>query len=307
MRRLPLLLVIGVLPMACARAPDGPEAPIALEQAPPAPALEGGSARQTVLDLVEAYAAAAWDGGASLADLVTGPELERWVLWLGVQNAQFPGRVDGSREVRTVALVGTAPVDRALGAQVDLGATVTFAYAPAGGEPFERTRILDGPVTLVSTRPGDWRVLDLTRDGVPMSDGIELFEDEIRTDHGLSVRLDSLFMFTPNWQFNVVVENDTGHEALLDPEATALYVRRAGGGFDVLHGALSPALALLPTGVGVQGAVSYPLQDSAEGRVLVLVFRSEDREYRFDFPLEDIVTLVPPPPPTAAGGSPQVG
>jgi hypothetical protein len=293
--------------MACARAPEGPQAPIALQQVPPAPALEGGSARQTALDLVEVYAAAPRDGGASLADLVTGPELERWVLWLGVQNAQFPGSVDGSREVRTVALVGTAPVDRALGAQADLGATVTFSYAPAGGEPFERTRILDGPVTLVSTRPGDWRILDLTRAGVPMSDGIELFEDEVRTDHGLSVRLDSLFMFTPNWQFNVVVENDTGDEVFLHPDATALYVRRAGGGFGAVQGVPSPALALLPAGAGVQSVVSYPLQDSAEGRVLVLVFRSPDREYRFDFPLEDIVTLVPPPPPTAAGGAPQAG
>jgi len=307
MRRAPILVVLVLLPLVgCAQAPDGAEAPIALEQAGPGPALAGGAARQTMLEFVDAYADTPQDGGAALADLVTGPELERWVFWLAVQNAQFPGTVEGSSDVRTVRFVGTAPANRGLGARVDLGASVTFAYAPADGEPFERSRILDGPATLVSTRAGDWRVLDLTRDGVPMSDGIELFEDETRMDGGMSVRLDSLFMFTPNWQFNVVVENRTGDEVHLDAAATGLYVRDAAGGFERIDGAVSPALDVLPAGTGVQSVLSYPLQESSEGRVLVLAFRADGRDYRFDFPLEDLVTPVPPPP-TGAPGEPQTG
>jgi hypothetical protein len=299
MPRAPLPIALTVLALAsCARAPAGPEAPIALEQVVPAPALAGSATRQTALEFLEAYAGSPRDGGAALADLVTGPELERWAFWLAVQNAQFPGLVEGSRDVRSLAFVGTAPTERALGAQVNLGASVTFGYAPVDGDPFVRTRILDGPVTLVSTRAGDWRVLDLTRDGVPMSDGIELFQDEVRSDGGMSVRLDSLFMFVPNWQFNVVVENRTGSEVRLDPNATGLFVRRADGGFERLRGALSPALAVLPTGSGVQSMLNYPLQDSAEGRVLVLAFRQDGRAFRFEFPLGDLVTAVPPPPPT---------
>ncbi len=300
MRRAPVPLVLGLLALAsCARAPGGPEAPIALEQVVPAPALAGGATRQTALEFIEAYTASPRDGAAALADLVAGPELERWVFWLAVQNAQFPGLVEGSRDVRSLAFVGTAPTDRALGAQVNLGASVTFGYTPVDGDPFARTRILDGPLTLLSTRSGDWRVLDLTRDGVPMSDGIELFEDELRMDDGLSVRLDSLFMFVPNWQFNVVVENRTGSTVRLDPDATGLFVRRPDGIFERLRGAISPALAALPAGSGVQSLLSYPLQDSADGRVLVLTFRQGRRSLRFEFPLADLVTAVPPPPPTA--------
>ena len=303
MRR-PLLVALtlaAVTLSGCAPALEGPSAPIAREQVPIAPALAGASSRRTVLDFVEAYASSPLDGSAALADLVTGDELERWVYWLGVQNAQFPGRIDGEAEVRDVAFIGITPANRALGAQVELGATVTFTFAPVDDDPFERARILDGPVTLLSSRPGDWRVLDITRDGVPMSEGIELFEDEERADRGISVRLDSLFMFTPNWQFNVVVENRSGTEIGLDALATGLFFERTGGTFDRVEGAPSPALASIPEGTGVQSLVSFPLQDSADGLVLVLTFLRDGRPYRFDFPLEDLVTVVPPPPPTAGG------
>ncbi len=304
MQRLPTVLVLGLLSLtACAPAPGGPEAPIALEQVAPAPALTGSATRQTVLEFLQAYVETPRDGGAALAELVAGRELQRWAFWLAVQNAQFPGAIEGTQDVRSVAFVGVTPTDGALGAQVEIGASVTFSFSPAGGEPFERTRVLDGPATLVSTRAGDWRVLDLTRDGVPMSDGIELFADEVRTDGGLSVRLDSLFMFAPSWQFNVVVENRTSSPVRLDRDATGLYVRSADGGYERLDGAISPALTALPAGAGVQSLLSYPLQDSADGRVLVLTFRQDGRVLRFDFPLEDLVTAVPPPPPTASPGS----
>lgn len=305
MPRASLVLVLGgLLTLAsCAPAPSGPDAPIALEQVAPAPALTSGATRQTVLEFLDAYTRTPADGGAALAELVAGRELQRWAFWLAVQNAQFPGSIEGTHDVRTVDFVGATPTEEALGAQVDLGASVTFGFSPAGGEPFERTRILDGPATLVSTRAGDWRVLDLTRDGVPMSDGIELFADEVRTDAGLSVRLDSLFMFAPSWQFNVVVENRTSSGVRLDRDATGLYVRATDGGFERLDGAISPALAALPAGAGVQSLLSYPLQDSADGRVLVLTFRRGERAFRFDFPLEDLVTAVPPPAPTASPGS----
>ena len=301
MRRPPsVVLTLAVfISSACAPRAEGPSAPIAREQVPVAPALAGASARQTALEFLDAYASSPFDGGAALADLVTGDELERWAYWLAIQNAQFPGRIEGQADVRDVAFAGTAPVDRAIGAQVALRATVAFTFTPVGEDAFDRARILDGPVTLVSTRPGDWRVLDITRDGVPMSDGIQLFGDEVRTDGGVSVRLDSLFMFTPSWQFNVVVENRTAGEIGLDVEATGLFLHEAGGGFERVEGVPSPGLLRVPAGTGVQSLVGYPLQDSADGRVLVLTFRQDRRTFRFNFPLEDLVTTVPPAPPTA--------
>ncbi len=290
-----VLLALG----ACAREPVGPAAPLALEQLPATPALVAASARETVLEFLRAYADAPLDGGASLAELVAGPELERWVTWLGVQDAQFPGRIVGEVDLRHARFLSTVPLRRALGAQVALGATVRFTFTPEDGDPFQRARILDGPVSLVSLRPGDWRVVDLTRDGVPMSDGIELFRNEARTEDGVSVRLDSLFMFTPNWQFNLVIENRSRRTLRLDRDASGLFVERGDGSFERYEGVPSLALQVpLPPERGVQALLAFPQQDSAEGRSLVLTFRRDGEPLRFSFPLEDLVSSIPPPPPT---------
>lgn len=299
MRRHLLLAAAALLLAACAREPVGPTAPLALEQLPPAPSLVAASARRTVIELVQAYADAPLDGGAALAELVTGPDLERWVYWLGVQNAQFPGRIVGRADLRGARFDGWTPLQQGIGAQVTLGATVRFTFTPAEGEPFERARILDGPVRLVSLRPGDWRVVDLTRDGVPMSDGIELFRNEVRTEDGVSVRLDSLFMFTPNWQFNLVVENRSRRPIRMDPDATGLYLELPDGSFERTEGVASAALAAtIAPQRGVQSLIAFPEQDSAADRTLVLTFRGDGQAVRFSFPLEDLVSSVPPPPPT---------
>jgi hypothetical protein len=81
--------------------------------------------------------------------------------------------------------------------------------------------------------------------------------------------------------------------------ATGLFVERGGGAFDRIDGVPSPALARIPAGTGVQTLISFPLQDSADGLVLVMTFLRGERPYRFDFPLEDLVTVVPPAPPIA--------
>lgn len=299
MRRLLPLAVVALALASCAREPVGPAAPLALEQVPPAPGLAAASARGTVIELVRAYADAPLDGGAALGALVTGPELERWVAWLAVQNAQFPGVIVGQADLRGARFDGVIPLPRAVGAQVTLAATVRFTFTPDEGEPFERARILDGPVRLVSLRPGDWRVADLTRDGVPMTDGIELFRDEVRTEDGVSVRLDSLFMFTPNWQFNLIVENRSRRPIRLDGDATGLYEELPDGSFERTRGVPSAALVgTIPPGRGVQALIAFPQQDSATGRSLVLTFRGDGRALRFAFPLEGLVNPVPPPPPT---------
>jgi hypothetical protein len=299
MRRVLALAATALALAACAREPVGPTAPLALEQVPPAPGLVAASARRTAIELVQAYADAPLDGGAALAQLVTGSKLERWVYWLGVQNAQFPGRIVGGADLRRVRFDGLLPVPRAVGAQVTLGATVRFTFTPNDGEPFERARILDGPVRLVSLRPGDWRVVDLTRDGVAMSEGIRLFRNESRTRDGVSVRLDSLFMFTPNWQFNLAVENRSRRPVRLDPDATGLYLELPDGSFERTEGIPSVALtATIPPQRGVQGLIAFPEQGSAARRSLVLTFRRDGGALRFAFPLEDLVSSVPPPPPT---------
>lgn len=296
MRRLALFLVPFAL-AACASEPTGPLAPIAQEQVAPGPALEASAARETVLRFVHAYADSGREGVGPLSLLVAGEELAAWVRWLGVQHREFTGSIRATADIRAVEFVGTVETERAVGAQVGLSASVTFDFAPEGDDPFRRAHLLDGPVTLIRMEGGGFRVFDLLRDGVPMSDGIQLFRRETRTEGELTVTLHSLFMFPPNWQFNVVVQNRGDRDASLDADGVALFVRRDGG-FERVDGVVTRSLRLVPAGGAVDGILAYPLQDDAAGRVLSLAYRAGREVLGFEFPLDDLINVVPPPPPT---------
>ncbi len=298
MRRAGIPLIFVLMLAACSRASGGPAAPIAKEQFTPGPGLDAAAARQTVLDFLNAYAASADDEAAVLSRVVAGPELAAWVRWLNVQNREFIGAIFGQADLRDLEFLGSLRVRRTIGAQLDLSASVTFQFEPVEADSFERTRILDGPVTLVKTGPADWRVLDLTRDGIPMSDGIQLFRREERTLRDVTVHLDSLFMFTPNWQFNLVVENRGDADVALGPDAFALFEQRPNGELERIDGVLTASLQLVPGRSSVEGLLAFPMQDSAEGRILALGYRQGGKLLRFEFPLEGLVRVVPPPPPT---------
>jgi len=296
MRRLALQLVPIAL-AACAPGPTGPLAPIAREQVTPAPALDASAARLATIRFVNAYADSAREGVGPLSRLVAGAELTSWVRWLGVQHREFTGQIAAVAEIRDVEFVGAIETERATGAQVALSASVTFEFAPEGDQPFQRERVLDGPVTLVRTDDGTYRVIDLLRDGVPMSDGIQMFRDEVREAGDLTVRLDSLFVFPPSWQFNVVVENRGRRPVLIDPDGVVLFVRQDGA-FDRVEGVVTRSLTVVPAGGAADGILAYPSQEGAAGRVLSLSYRRGREVLSFEFPLDDLVTAVPPPPPT---------
>jgi hypothetical protein len=279
------LLVLG----ACAPELTGPATPIAEAQVTPAPALEASASRQTVVDFIEAYRASPNEGIGPLAQLVAGEELAAWVRWLDVQHREFEGTIDGAADVRDVEFIGTVQARRALGAQVGLSASVTFVFEPDDAEPIELVRVLDGPVTLVRTEPGRYRVL-------------ELFRNEERTESGITVRLDSLFMFPPRWQFNLIVGNRTGHDLVLDPDGAALF-EDTGSGFERVDGVITPSLTIVPAGGTVDGLMVFPAQTTARGRVLSLVYGTGRDALRFEFPLDDLLTVVPPPPPEGTAGA----
>lgn len=302
------MLLSAMLFAACTNEPLGPAAPIAPAQLTPAPALDASAAREAVVQFVEAYRDSPADGIDPLMALVAGPDLASWARWLNVQNTEFDGTIQGVADVRDVEFVGAVSSPRASGASVGLSASVAFRFSPNGDEPFEFVRILDGPVTLVRTSPGSFRVLDLVRDGVPMSDSIQPFRNQTRTDGGVTVTLDSLFMFMPNWQFNVVVENAAAHDVRLAEDGAALFVER-GDGFDRIGGtvAVTPSLATIPVGETVEGLVAFRAQPSADGRVFSLTYGQGKGALSFEFPLGELVTQVPPPPPSdqpAATGAP---
>jgi hypothetical protein len=282
---------------ACAREPAGPAAPISREQLGPAAALSASAARQAVVDFVHAYAASPTEGARRLFETVAGDELQSWVRWLEVQHREFAGGVAAASEIRDVEFIDTLATPDGTLTRVGLSATVTFDYTPDDADPFQLARILDGPVILAQGGPGRYRVLDLLRDGVPMADGIEVFRDQTRADGGVQVVLDSLFMFPPFWQFNVVVRNGGDRPVTLDPDVLGLYVATPGDSVELDERDVSDSLLVVPPGTRVEGVIAYEQQDAAEGRTFTMAYAQGRREIRFDFPLDGLVTVVPPLPP----------
>jgi len=291
-------MLLGLV--ACSPEPAGPVAPIAEAQVTPGSALDAGAAREAVVSFIEAYRASPELGVLPLARSVAGPDLAAWVRWLGVQHREFNGTIEAAADVRHVQFVGTLESRRAIGAQVGLSASVTFVFDPADDDPIELIRVLDGPVTLVRTNLGAYLVIDLLRNGLPMSDGIEVFRNEERTGGDVTVRLGSLFMFPPNWQFNMVIANESDQDIVLDPAGAVLFVD-TGGGFERVDGVITSSLDVVPAGGTVDGLMVFPAQDTAKGRVLSLVYGTGKDALRFEFPLEDLLSVVPPPPPPPEG------
>jgi hypothetical protein len=307
MGRVPGLLVrtipaaaIAAASVACAPALQGPAAPIAAEEVAAGTAFDASASRQAVLDFVAAYAASPTDGPGPLIGVVGGAELASWVQWLNVQHREFPGAIEASAEIRDVEFVGEVESGDLIGAQVALSASVIFRFSPQGAETFDRVRILDGPVSVVQTQDRRFVVVDLLRDGVSMSDGVRIF-DALRAREGpLEIAVDSLHMFPPNWQFNVVIRNTSGRPWSLRPELSGLYIR-AGEGFQREAGTVTGSLETIPPGGRVDGILAYPMQDSAQGRVLTLAYGRARKPRLFHFALDGLVTVVPPPPPATPG------
>jgi hypothetical protein len=301
MRRAAIPLVLLLALTACSTSLKGAAAPIAQEEVGAGLGLDVAAARQAAIDFLTAYAHATEDRGERLAALVTGPKLSAWVRWLNVQNQQFDGTIAGTIVLHSVAFVDTFIVQNVAGAQVNMGASVTFTYVPANAASFDLTRILDGPLTLLETGPAQWKVFDVTRDGQSMDAGIQLFRDLSQTRHGVTVQLDSLFMFTPNWQFNVVVRNRSGREVRLAGKDLSLDVHAQGGGRQHVRGVWSSELETIANGADSKGLVAFHQQREATGRTLAIAYRTAGgRKVRFEFPLGSVISQVPP----IAGASP---
>ncbi|HXF74009.1 MAG TPA: hypothetical protein VNO79_15545 [Actinomycetota bacterium] len=301
MRRLAALLLSALSLAACA--PHAAEVrPNALEQISPTLGLDVAAARQAAISFVEAYARADEDGAAALRTFAGTPKMLRWAEWVGVQAEQFPGEIIGRADVERVAFVGflRIPAADALGAHVDLDATVSLTFVPEEGEPARRVRVFRGPVALFRRDLADWGVLNAIRDGLSMDDEIHLV-DQRASARGVSVELDSVFTFAPEWSVNLVISNGTRRRLALFPPDAAI-VDRAGGRVDGLAG--TPNLRRIPAGTRRMAAiVTFPALGSVRGRTLVLPVRlGGGREVRFEFPLGRLLRLSGDPSPSPSPG-----
>ncbi len=307
MRRLLVPIAILLALAACGPTLKGPAQTDALEQVSGGTGLDIVSARQAALDFVEAYAHASEDGGKVLLSLVDGSKLRSWVHWLAVQNGAFPGTIAATADVGSLRFVSTGSIGGVPGAEVDLGASLTLDYRPQGAAAFSVTRSLDGPMTLIRVGTGDWRVIDATRDGQPMDSAIQVLKKVEQAQQGVTVTVDSVFMFAPRWQFNVIVHNASSSPLALDTAATAVYVKQPGGSYEpTKKTAITPSLVTIAPGATIQGLVSVPTQPSARNRILEIPLALRGKLLQFQFALQGVVNPVqsPVPGPTAVAAAP---
>lgn len=302
-RRLVLVLASVLLGTACQPGPEGAREPSRPQDLGALDASDDAAARGAIATFLRAYVDAPRDGTAPLAALGASRWLEHWVHWLGVQIDAFPGTQ--TAELQLTSISGTEPVaipDQPgdLIRQMELTASARFHFQPDQGDPFDVTRVLDGPVRVFQAAPDHWLVVDFTREGVPMSRAFQVLPKDASWEAGdyLTVRMDS-FVSVPAWQFDLVVQVHRGSPASLTPAGAQLI--DADGKVVEPKAAITDAFGSIEVGAKVEGIVSFDLQPSVKGLTLRLSFSSRTPVAPLDIPLEDLIEPVPiAPAPTAA-------
>lgn len=279
-RRLRASLVALAFVAAACGGTAGPSSTIALEQLASGRAREIADARTTARAFVEAYARSGEDRARSLARLIAGRELTTWARWLVVQNDQFAS-VRGEATVTSVLVTDVLDRDGVRFASVDVLAEVRLDVAPIDAEPFSLVRSFDGPMTLARDATSGWLVVDATRDGALMSDGIVVIDDApVRRDPlRVEVAAAFAFAFAPSFQFNLVVSN-LGRRTLRLVAASS-GVDAAEG---LAPGVVTDGILVIAPGRSGEGIVAVPSDVVVGEGELVLVYTDGGRitEVRID-------------------------
>ncbi len=294
-RRTAALLVVATFVVACSASPTGPTGPAAPDQVTPDDAVKAAGARATAAAFVRAYASDTGADPRTLARLVEGKRLQRWVHWLGVQDREFPGTISGAVENDQIGPaapfeVSSVPGSGAFLRDVDVQAAITFSFQPDHGKTITLSRSLDGPMRLLyDDARGTWGVLDFTRDGIPLSQTFEIVADRVRgPGGGAEVTLDS-FVSVPYWQFFVRVSSDrAGTIAPRDVE-----LLDAGGAQAAVAQDVTSSLRAIDAGGTAEGIVTLPAQASADGLTLRMTLRGSGGAAVFEFALGGLIHPVP--------------
>jgi hypothetical protein len=185
---------------------------------------------------------------------------------------KIPDLPDAADVIREVILI----------AQVDLAAT------PTQGDPLSLTRVLNGPMRLVTDGSGNWRVTDFSRDGLPLSAVFQVLDDvAIRGSSGLSVVVDS-FVAAPVWQFNLVISAEGGPTVRLDASEATLINRQ--GTEVAVAGEVTDSIQEVGPGPPAEGIVTFEPRSSARGLFLRLAFTSASGvDPVLEFPLQGVI------------------
>ena len=295
-RRLVLLFVLAAAAggTSCSSHEVGPTAPGGPDQVTPDDAVKATGARAAAHAFVDAYAAATGPDSASLRTLAGTDLLRGWVHWLDVQNREFPGTITGSVSTNQIGpaapfSVSSVPGSEAILRQVEVAATVTFSFDPSAGSPVTVTRSLDGPMRLILDPKSGWKVLDFTRDGIPLSREFQVVNGATASKDGLRIEVVS-FLSVPYWEFGLVVTDRTS--VSVASKKTALV--DANGSIVAAARAVTSSLDPVAAGSPVEGIVTFPAQASADGLTLRLVLRVPGAGVTaLDIPLKGLIDPVP--------------
>lgn len=293
MRRRPTsaLLLVLVVAVACNASASGPTAPAAPDQVTPDDATKAAGARAVAAAFVRAYASDTGPEPRTLAALVGGDRLERWVHWLGIQDREFPGTISGTVETDRIGAassfaVASVPGSEALLREVTVQASITFSFQPDTGDAITLSRSLDGPMRLLfDDRLGTWSVLDFTRDGIPLSQVFETVGKRGTTsEDGIDLAIDA-FVSVPYWQFFLQVSTDRVTR-LASKDAVLL---EADGDRVATAGEVSSSLRSLPSRREVEGIVTFPAQATADGLTVRMTFRGPGGPTALEVPLQGLI------------------
>jgi hypothetical protein len=261
----------------------------------PDDAVKAAGARAVAAAFVRAYANDTGADPRTLARLVNGERLRRWVHWLGIQDREFPGTISGAVENNQIGPaapfeLASVPGSESLLRDVDVQATITFSFRPDDGDEITLSRSLDGPMRLVFDDDlGTWSVLDFTRDGIPLSRTFEIVAESAEASKGgVDVAIDS-FVSVPYWQF--FLRMSTGRDIGLAPRDIVLL--DADGRRVAVAREVTASLRSLTAGGAVEGIVTFPAQATADGLTLRITTRGPAGATPFDFRLGGLIHPIP--------------
>lgn len=240
-------------------------------------------ARGAALRFVEAYRATVL-GGDDLEALAATPLMRRFAYWLAVTNRAFPGEIAATSTVSEIGPGISVGADgRVL--DVELAAQVDVVAQPPEGDPLQLSVPLVGPVRLVATAPGAWRVIDFVRFGRPVS-GAFIPLDLVYERPGLRITLDSVGV-VPTWSFFVRIAA-IGQQALTLAEADVSLVSIDGEVVgEVIE--VSPPLLQIAPGDRVDGALTFEPLNRTRGVSLRIDFAGASGPDPLEIPLGQIV------------------
>ena len=307
MRRIAVFLVIAVAATAaCSRTPEarGPEQLMSQQILGLDDLRISGQARSVALAFLRAYAGSPADGGRALTPLVDGVLAREWAHWVGVQNAAFPGTMEGTLQLGHLGYASPVraadgSLDELVAYGVVVRATVSFALTDEAGEPLRPLqRAMDGMIVMIQGSDGAFRVINFVRDGRRLDEFFRVFDGTRERRKGVTVEIRNLVQLD-RWQFGIEITNDTDRTVHILPNLTALLTKT-----EDLASTERPLVTFpkpLEPGASAEGIVSFAAPASTQALDLQVAVAGPDGEASgFVFGIPEAAGIPTPSPSPSA-------